>query len=100
MTIKTEILLNALVNRIEAGLSKIHDEALRKFRTLARSVGQRTKTARPSPYPAGEVIGPCVCGSWPGGTCFRCPRVDRVKKPASAPVGDGYDARAHQAAYP
>jgi len=24
-------------------------------------------------YPVGHVVGPCVCGSWPGGPCFRCP---------------------------
>lgn len=24
------------------------------------------------PYPEGEVVGPCVCGSWPGGKCLRC----------------------------
>jgi hypothetical protein len=24
-------------------------------------------------YPKGEVCGPCVCGSWPGGDCLRCP---------------------------
>jgi len=24
------------------------------------------------PYPEGNVIGPCVCGSWPGGPCLRC----------------------------
>ena len=24
------------------------------------------------PYPIGEVVGPCVCGSWPGGECLRC----------------------------
>jgi hypothetical protein len=23
-------------------------------------------------YPEGKVIGPCVCGGWPGGKCFRC----------------------------
>jgi hypothetical protein len=23
-------------------------------------------------YPAGEVFGPCVCGSWPGGGCLHC----------------------------
>ena len=27
------------------------------------------------PYPKGEVVGPCVCGSWPGGKCLRCPVV-------------------------
>jgi hypothetical protein len=25
-----------------------------------------------SEYPTGEVVGPCVCGSWPGGNCLRC----------------------------
>lgn len=24
------------------------------------------------PYPEGEVVGPCICGSWPGGKCLRC----------------------------
>jgi len=24
-------------------------------------------------YPKGEVCGPCICGSWPGGDCLRCP---------------------------
>jgi hypothetical protein len=24
-------------------------------------------------YPTGEVIGHCVCGSWPGGECLHCP---------------------------
>lgn len=24
------------------------------------------------PYPEGDVIGPCVCGSWPGGPCLQC----------------------------
>jgi hypothetical protein len=23
-------------------------------------------------YPEGDVVGPCVCGSWPGGKCLRC----------------------------
>lgn len=29
-------------------------------------------------YPTGDVVGPCVCGSWPGGRCFRC-RVVRAR---------------------
>lgn len=29
-------------------------------------------TDRP-PYPEGDVVGPCVCGSWPGGKCLKCP---------------------------
>lgn len=24
-------------------------------------------------YPVGIVVGPCVCGSWPGGECLKCP---------------------------
>lgn len=37
-------------------------------------------TAKPEdfglpPYPKGPVIGPCVCGSWPGGECLKCPVV-------------------------
>jgi uncharacterized C2H2 Zn-finger protein len=27
------------------------------------------------PYPTGVVVGPCVCGSWPGGECLQCPVV-------------------------
>lgn len=23
-------------------------------------------------YPAGIVVGPCVCGSWPSGECLHC----------------------------
>lgn len=45
MTIRTELLLNDLANRINARLDEIHDAVLRKFRTLARSTGQRTKAA-------------------------------------------------------
>lgn len=29
-------------------------------------------------YPKGMVVGPCICGSWPGGKCLRC-------KPTSPP---------------
>ena len=46
MSIKTEILLNALANLIEARLNQIHDHALRKFRSLAKSTGQRTRIDR------------------------------------------------------
>jgi hypothetical protein len=34
-----------------------------------------------SPYPKGSVVGPCVCGSWPGGECLRCKQV----LPSAAP---------------
>lgn len=32
---------------------------------------QSSSTATPE-YPKGEVVGPCVCGSWPGGECLKC----------------------------
>lgn len=38
--------LMALEAEFNAMLDKIHDEALAKFRTLARSTGQRTRVAR------------------------------------------------------
>lgn len=37
-------------------------------------------------YPEGEVVGPCVCGSWPGGECPRC-----EWREASDTRGDGAD---------
>lgn len=26
-------------------------------------------------YPTDTVVGPCICGSWPGGECLKCPPV-------------------------
>lgn len=34
-------------------------------------------------YPIGTIIGPCICGSWPGGRCLRCTRLD-PHRPAAA----------------
>jgi hypothetical protein len=31
------------------------------------------------PYPTGDVAGACVCGSWPGGKCLRCPVIPTPK---------------------
>jgi hypothetical protein len=31
-------------------------------------------SAEPAAYPIGNVSGPCVCGSWPGGECLKCER--------------------------
>ncbi len=38
--------LHQLRIKLEIALDRIHDEALAKFRALARSVGQRTRTDR------------------------------------------------------
>ena len=42
----TERRLHQLRIKLEIALDRIHDEALAKFRALARSVGQRTRTDR------------------------------------------------------
>lgn len=42
----TERRLNQLSIKIEIALDRIHDEALAKFRKLARSTGQRTRIDR------------------------------------------------------
>jgi len=31
--------------------------------------------AQPVAYPEGDIVGPCICGSWPGGKCLKCPRI-------------------------
>ena len=31
------------------------------------------KWALVTDYPTGPVTGACICGSWPGGECLRCP---------------------------
>ena len=37
------------------------------------------------PYPDGEVVGPCVCGSWPGGKCLKCKVSPTKEKPEACP---------------
>lgn len=32
------------------------------------------------PYPEGDVVGPCICGSWPGGKCLKCKRIEPPKR--------------------
>lgn len=29
-------------------------------------------------YPVGDVLANCLCGSWPGGPCLRCPTLEQV----------------------
>lgn len=31
-------------------------------------------------YPEGDVVGPCICGSWPGGKCLKCPRIEPARQ--------------------
>lgn len=45
------------------------------------------------PYPEGDVVGHCVCGSWPGGKCLRCKVVSpptEQSEQARQPLTDGW----------
>ncbi len=44
--IVVKVKTDALGIKINAELARIHDEAIAKFRTLAKSTGQRTRTDR------------------------------------------------------
>ena len=50
-------------------LDGIYEKALERFAALV-AAAEREKFID---YPKGEVCGPCICGSWPGGDCLRCP---------------------------
>lgn len=54
---------------IEATEAK--DLAIRLGVPKEYQVAPKGKTEHP-PYPTGDVVGPCVCGSWPGGPCLKC----------------------------
>jgi len=45
---------------------------------VARAI-EKDRAAQPAQepvaYPEGDVVGPCICGSWPGGKCLKCPRI-------------------------
>ena len=53
------------------------DIALDKKAENARELGLDYEPAQQEPvaYPEGDVVGPCICGSWPGGKCLKCPRI-------------------------
>lgn len=59
-----------------------------------QKAGSKPQTCKPAlqvegaeavAYPEGDVVGPCVCGSWPGGKCLKCPR---TAPPARRPLTD------------
>ena len=43
------------------------------YDTIAKALAQPEQ--EPVAYPEGDVVGPCICGSWPGGKCLKCPRI-------------------------
>ena len=47
-----------------------------KFKELLEiTVAALEAKDEPVAYPEGDVVGPCICGSWPGGKCLKCPRI-------------------------
>jgi len=43
--------------------------------TSLRQAIAELESQEPVAYPEGDVVGPCICGSWPGGKCLKCPRI-------------------------
>lgn len=48
------------------------------YPTAADDFGERLQAGEKVAYPEGDVVGPCICGSWPGGKCCKCPKADEV----------------------
>jgi hypothetical protein len=44
----------------------------------------KQEQGEPVAYPEGDVVGACICGSWPGGKCLKCPRIT-TPQPAQKP---------------
>jgi len=57
---------------------RICDEAITAIKEALAQPAQE-----PVAYPKGDVVGPCICGSWPGGTCLKCPLI--AAQPAQEP---------------
>lgn len=60
---------------------------------FARALLSASKPAAPldprqhglPPYPKGHVVGPCVCGSWPGGECLKFPVIPAAPAQSAKP---------------
>ena len=72
--------IEAMKQALEA-LSKLKPRDIRDAQlqgqawdALHQAIKQAEKQ-EPVAYPEGDVVGPCVCGSWPGGKCLKCPRI-------------------------
>jgi hypothetical protein len=53
---------------------EVQDSQLEQFEETKPEPESTAPT--PIPYPEGIVVGPCVCGSWPGGECLKCERIN------------------------
>ena len=46
-----------------------------EIQRMAKRIEELEAKGEPAAYPEGDVVGPCICGSWPGGKCLKCPRI-------------------------
>jgi hypothetical protein len=69
-------------------LMKMEGDETKKLYPLKQKPEQSAEELRsvergePVAYPEGDVVGPCICGSWPGGKCLKCPRTTQPSQPA------------------
>jgi len=54
--------------------------------TSLRQAIAELESQEPVAYPEGDVVGPCICGSWPGGKCLKCPRITPPQRTEQEPV--------------
>ena len=106
MTEEDEIIEMAKQAGIEEAYSLKHNQYLVRFKdgsleAFAKLVAEKTLAEHamqevqrlgqeieqePVAYPDGDVVGPCICGSWPGGKCLKCPRI--TTPPQRKPLTD------------
>jgi hypothetical protein len=51
--------------------------AMERFSEVSQEIEEALKQ---EPYPEGDIVGPCICGSWPGGKCLKCKRIEPPKR--------------------
>ena len=61
------------INRVNAMDYEYQQKAREALNAIKEALAQPEQ--EPVAYPDGDVVGPCICGSWPGGKCFKCPRI-------------------------
>jgi hypothetical protein len=59
--------------------------AMNAITAIREALAEQAEQAQPVAYPEGDVVGPCICGSWPGGKCLKCPR---TSPPPRKPLTD------------
>ena len=73
------------IERLQAALDTLPDRGLSAM-AAAKSQPAPQPEQEPVAYPDGDVVGPCICGSWPGGKCLKCPRI--TTPPQRKPLSD------------